>query len=325
MIAETQRYLRDIIDDEATIETSNYANSIPIFLKDIYKVHKMKIMGTQCILIEIINEAPRIDAIKKHMNTIKKITDDQIVLYFRKITRYRRKSLIQNKISFIIEDGQIFLPFLVLYLDNIEDSAGEQIKLFTFSAQIAYLYFLYNREAVVNTTEFSKLFGWTQMKSSRALNELYKVKLLTYKIGGKTGRSKYYSRISGPGYFERGKEFLKSPIKKIVHVKKEPQNSFMAGLEALSELSMINPTGHKVRAIYGNDLNIKDLEIVKNEDIIKDEKLLELQVWEYDPKLFANKDIVDRASLYSSLKKENDERIEQALQEVLRDEIWYMD
>lgn len=325
MLAETERYLKNNIDDEARIETSKYANSFPIFLRDIYKVHKMKILETQCILLEIINETPRIDAIKKHMNTIKKITNDQIVLYFRKITRYRRKSLIQNKIPFITEDGQIFLPFLALYLKNIEDSMEEQIKSFTPSGQIAYLYFLYNKEAVVNTTEFSKLFCWTQMTSSRALNELYKAKLLTYKIGGKTGRSKYYIRISDPSYFEKGREFLNSPIKKIVHIKKEPKNSLVAGLEALSELSMINPPGHKVRAIYGGGLNVDDLEVVENIDIITDEKLLELQIWEYNPKLFTNKDIVDKASLYASLKNENDERIEQALEEVLRGEIWYTD
>jgi len=325
LLAETERYLRDNIDDETRIETSSYANRIPIFLRDIYKVHKMKILETQCILLEIINEAPRIGAIKKHLNTIKKITNDQIVLYFRKITRYRRKSLIQNKIPFIMEDGQIFLPFLALYLKNIEDIMEKQIKSFTPSGQIAYLYFLYNKEAVVNTTEFSKLFGWTPMTSSRALNELYKAKLLTYKIGGKTGRSKYYSRISDPSYFKKGREFLNSPIKKIIHIKKEPKNSLVAGLEALSELSMFNPPGHKVRAIYGDGLNMNDLGVVKNIDIIKDEKLLELQIWEYDPKLFTNKDIVDKASLYASLKNENDERIEQALEEVLRGEIWYTD
>lgn len=325
MLSETERYLRTNIDEEVRIETSEYVNEVPIFLKDIYKIYKMKILETQCILLEIIGEAPRIDAIKKHMNTIKQITNDQIVLYFRKITRHRRKSLIQNRISFVTEDGQVFLPFVTLYLKNTEDKIEEQVKSFTPSGQIAYLYFLYNRDAVVNVTELSKFFDWSSMTSSRALNELYKANLLTYQIGGKTGRSKHYSRISDPNYFEKGKKLLRSPIREILHVKKTPKDSIIAGLEALSELSMINPPGHKVRAIYASALNIKDLEVVKNIDIINDEKLLELEVWEYDPKLFTNKGIVDKVSLYSSLKNENDERIEQALEEVLRDETWYTD
>lgn len=325
MALRVERYLKDNIDEQTTIKAWNYTNKISIFLRDIYKFHTMKILGIKCILLEIIDEAPRIDAIKKHLNIIEKITNEQIVLYYRETTRYRRKSLIENKIPFVIEDGQIFLPFLGLHLKNIDDSLGRQINTFTPSAQMAYLYFLYNKETVVNTTEFSKIFGWNPMTSSRALNGLYNAKLLIYEIGGKTGRSKYYSRISDPDYFRKGGVFLNSPIKRTVYVKREPKGSLIAGLEALSKLSMINPPGHKVRAIHSEDLNKNNLEIINNKDIIKDKKLIELQIWEYEPKFFTMKDIVDNVSLYASLKKENDERIEQALEEVLRGEEWYMD
>ena len=88
---------------------------------------------------------------------------------------------------------------------------------------------------------------------------------------------------------------------------------------------MINPPGHKVRAIYSADVNKNNLEIVNNKDIIRDNELVELQIWGYDPKIFTDKKIVDVASLYASLKEENDERIEQALEEVLREKKWYMD
>lgn len=325
IVLRVERYLKDNIDEQAIIKSWDYMGKIPIFLSNIYRFYTMKILRNQCILLEIIDEVPGIDAIKKHINTIEQITNEQIVLYYRKITRYRRKSLIQNKIPFVIEDGQVFLPFLGLHLKNIGDSLEKQISTFTPSAQMAYLYFLYNKETVVNTTEFSKVFGWNPMTSSRALNELYNTKLLIYEIGGKTGRSKYYCRISDPDYFQKGKVFLNSPIKKIVYIKNEPKNSLVAGLEALSELSMINPPQHKVRAIHIDNLNKNNLEIINNKDIIKDKKLVELQIWEYDPKLFTMENIVDTASLYASLKKENDERIEQALEEVLRESKWYMD
>ncbi|MDD2371310.1 MAG: hypothetical protein PHQ32_04840 [Firmicutes bacterium] len=52
-------------------------------------------------------------------------------------------------------------------------------------------------------------------------------------------------------------------------MKDEPKNALIAGLEALSELSRINPPSHKVRAINSSDLNKNNLEIIKNKDIIK--------------------------------------------------------
>lgn len=325
LVLAVEQYLKNNIDRETTVEIYNSSSRIPIFLRSLYKFYTMKILGKQYVLLEIIDEAPSIDAIKKHMDRIENITNEQIVLYYKDITRYRRKSLIQNKIPFIIEDGQIFLPFIGLDLKKVEESFKEEVNTFTPSGQIAYLYFLYNKDLVVNATEFSKVFGWSVMTSSRALNELYDAKLLTYEIGGRTGRSKYYSRISDPDYFEKGKFFLDSPIRKVVYTRNEPKDSFVAGLEALSKLSMINPPGHKVRAIYSADVNKNNLEIVNNKDIIRDNELVELQIWGYDPKIFTDKKIVDVASLYASLKEENDERIEQALEEVLREKKWYMD
>ena len=323
MLLAVEPYLKDNIDNQIIIKTWDDAIKIPIFLRSIYKFYTMQILGNLCILLEIIDEGPGIDIIKKHINRIERITNHQIVLYYKEITRYRRKSLIENNIPFVIEDGQIFLPFLGLHLKKIDDSVQKEIKKFTPSAQIAYLYFFYNKDTAINITDFSGIFGLTLMTASRALNELYNAKLLTYEIGGKTGRSKEYSRISNHDYFEKGSVLLNSPIKKVVYVKKAPKESYVSGLEALAELSMLNPPNYKVRAIYEGYLNSKDLEIIKNEDIIKDEKLVELQIWRYNPKLFAKEDTVDKVSLYASLKEENDERIEQALEEVLRGEIWY--
>jgi len=320
-----EQYLKENIDNKIVIKKWYNANKIPIFLRNVYNFYEMLILGNECILLEIISEAPGVDIIKKHINSIEKITDQKIVLYYKEITRYRRKSLIENKIPFVVENGQMFLPFLGLHLKNIDNNLEKEIKTFTPSAQIAYLYFLYNKEIVVNTTEFSIMLGWNLMTASRALNELYNVKLLTYEIGGKTGRSKEYSRISDPYYFKNGSQLLSSPIKKIVYVKNEPKDSFIAGLEALAKLSMINPPKYKVRAIYTEDLKLNDLEIIENIDIIKDENLVEIQIWEYNPRIFTKKSIVDIVSLYASLKEENDERIEQALEEVLRGEKWYTD
>ena len=108
----------------------------------------MTILDTPCVLLEIIDETPGVDRIKKHIKRIKEISDQQIVLYYKKITRYRRKSLIENGISFVIEDGQIFLPFLFIDLKKASQYVEEGVKAFSTSAQLAYLFFLYNKDAV---------------------------------------------------------------------------------------------------------------------------------------------------------------------------------
>ena len=97
----------------------------------------------------------------------------------------------------------------------------------------------------------------------------------------------------------------------------------MAGLEALAELSMMNSPGHPVRAISLKQFKKEEFEIITNSDMIKDQNLVELEIWDYNPKQFTESARVDLLSLYASLKEDKNERVEQALDEVLRGETWY--
>lgn len=325
MTMTIEPYLKENIDNHVIIKPWSEKNKFPLFLRSIYKFHEMIILGTSCVLLEILDEKPGVDVIQKHKKRIEELTNKQIVFYYKGITRYRRKSLIENRIPFVIEDGQVFLPFLALDLKKAPRYVETEVTTFSTSTQLAFLYFLYNKDAVVNTTGFAEILGLTLMTASRILNNLYDAKLLTYEIGGKTGRSKEYRRVKDPEYFDKARPFIKSPIKKVVYVKSAPEGALVAGIEALAELSMINPPSHPVRAISRGNMNKADIEILKNKDVAKDEKLVELEIWDYDPKKFTNKQHVDLLSLYMSLKEEKDERIEQALEEALRGETWYTD
>jgi hypothetical protein len=325
MIATAEPYLRENIDKNIEIKPWLKKNNLPVFLRNKYNFYEAVILGTRCVFMEVLDKMPNIDQIQKHIKQIEKLTDNQMVLLYKDITRYRRKSLIENKIAFVIEDGQMFLPFLGLDLKKTQEHVEKEVKGFTTPAQIAYLYFLYHKEAVLNTTEFANKMGFNKMTSSRALNDLYQVNLITYEIGGKTGRSKQYKRIQDPDYFMNGREYLKTPVKKTIYTKSKPLGVLVAGFNALAELSMITPSDHPIMAIDRNQLNKEQIEIVKNMDLIKDAHFVEIQLWDYDPKLFSNKNYVDVLSLYASLKDETDERVEQALEDVLRGELWYTD
>ncbi len=325
MIKTAELYLKENVDEHLTIKPWSEKNSFPVILKESFNFYEMMILGTQCILLEIIGEMPSIDQIQKHMKQIMNMTDLQIVLFYRDITRYRRKSLIEKRIPFVIEDGQMYLPFLGLDLKKTGEHIEDEIRRFTTPAQITYLYFLYHKYEVVNTTECAEKLGFNIMTASRALNDLYHANLITYEIGGSTGRSKKYRRIPDPDYFLMGRDYLKTPIRRIIFTKTKPLGAITAGLDALAGLSMINPPDHPIMAIDRNNYNKEEIEIFQNKDFIKDIKPVELELWDYDPGLFSNDHHVDLLSLYASLNEETDERIEQALGKVLQGESWYTD
>jgi len=325
LVMTAAHYLIENVDEQLTIKPWLKKNDLPIFLRDSYNFYEMTILGTRCIMLEAVDEMPNVDQLQKHIKQIKNLADRQIVLFYKDITRYRRKSLIKDRIAFVIDDGQMYLPFLGLHLKKAKEHVEEEAKGFTTPAQIAYLYFLYHKEEIVNTTGLAKKLGFNKMTASRALNDLYHANLITYEIGGMTSRSKQYKRINDPDYFLRGRDYLKTPVKKVIYTMTSPLGAMTAGMDALAELTLINPPGHPIMAIDRKKLNIEQIDVVKNMDFIKDRKLVELELWDYDPGLFSNNRHVDLLSLYASLKEETDERVEQALEEVLRGEPWYMD
>ena len=323
MKALLEGYLQKNMDENIIINEWKYSNKFPIFLKETYQFYFTEILERGCLLLQIQDEALGIVALKKHIKLINSIVDYEIIFVYRSISRFRKQSLIQNRIPFVVQDKQMFLPFLGLDIKAVKDKPKEKIKTFSDSAQLAFLYFLYHKELKINGTELAELINVTGMTASRVLNELYSANLLTYEIGGKTGRSKEYRRIGDPDYYEEGSKYLKNPIKKTVYVDEVKENYPVAGLEALSMISMINPPGRKVGAIYKKDFDKIAEKIILDKAQIMDEKIDELQVWRYDPTFISKNNIVDIVSLSVSLNGINDERIEQALEKRMEAEEWY--
>lgn len=324
MLKNVEFYLKENLDDDVVIENWGDKNKLPLFLQSNYNYFEVKIHNRQIILAEVLEDSPNVEQLQKHLMQIKSQTEYPLVLLYNELSRYRRKSLIENRISFLIKDGQMYMPFLGLDLSKVPEIIEKEAKPFTTPAQIAYLFFLYNHNSIVNVTDFAKKMNFNIMTASRALNDLFHANLINYEVSGKTGRSKEYKRISNPEYFNKGKDYLKSPVRKIVHTIKEPEGAYLAGLDALSSLSMLNPEKKSVYAISKDNFYNSNIEIVKNWDLINDMNLVELEIWNYDPQLFSKDHYVDLMSLYLSLRDLKDERVEQALDEVLQGESWYM-
>lgn len=317
-------YLKDSIDENISIHPWDGKKNNPLFLLELYDFYQAEILGQHCILIDILQEAPGIDVIKKHMKVINKTVDEHLVFLYKTVSRFRRKSLIKHRIPFVVEDGQMYLPFLGLDLKNTVDEQGKEANIFSSSTQLAFLYLLYNGDMTIYATKLAVVLNTSNMTASRILNDLYDMGLLTYEIGGKTGRSKKYKRIGDPDYYQKGSGYLKNPVRKTVYTEKTVKDVLVAGLEALSMISMINPPKKPVRAISKERLNQIEPYLVKDKDRIADEKLTEIEVWHYNPTLLSKEKYVDLVSLELSLKEVNDERIEQALEEMLKGETWYM-
>ncbi len=317
-------YLKENIDDDLSVQGFDAKKILPLFLSEYYDIYKAVLLGHECLFVRLFREDPGIEVLKKHIKVINEITDKHVILVYYSISQFRRKSLIMQNIPFIVENGQMYLPFVGLDLKKTTEITKKTKDKFSTTAQLIFLYFLYNKELVINTTEIATFLGMTTMSASRGLNELYSVGLLTYHVGGKTGRSKLYRRIEDSKYYKKGYPYLKSPVLKTVYIENMNKKYLIAGLEALSMITMLNPPKRDVKAIYKKELYKLNDYIINDRSKIADGKMTKIQIWSYNPKLIAKGKTVDIVSLEVSLDAINDERVEQVIEKMKKDKRWYM-
>ena len=318
-----ENYLKKNIDKSIHIQPWGGKQKLPMFLLEIYDFYQTVLLGQHCILIMLLNESPGINVIKKHILVINKTTDENLVFLYKSISLFRRKSLIEHRIPFVVENGQMYLPFLGMDLRMIIDIPAKGIDTFSSSTQMTFLYFLYHKGLRINATKLADILQVSNMTASRILTDLYTTGLLTYEISGKTGRSKVYKRIGDTDYYLLGSRYLKNPIQRTIYIDRMVSDLLVAGLEALSMVSMLNPPKNSIRAISKKRLNEVNQYLVQDRDRIADEKHVELQVWNYDPLFLSNEPYVDHLSLALTLKEIPDERVVQAMEKRLKDEKWY--
>lgn len=274
----------------------------------------MVIDEQKCILITPVEELGTLPALKKQIKKIQEIENIPVVFSLPAVSSYRRKSLIENKIPFI-SARQIYLPFMGTFL-NKEQEPKKAIEKFMFSTQQLLLLYLYSKKKDFYVSEATKLLPFTAMTLSRAVKQLETTGLFDVEKDGvnKVIRARYENRE----LYENAFQYLSSPVRIKGYIPKEniTEDMAIAGETALSEKTMLNPGRIVTYAVSAKQFDKTDL----INELIEPEKQVCLELWEYSPKQFANGNTADAVSIALSFKDCRDERIEEAVEELLESE-----
>ena len=312
-------YVKKAIGEKIILKEYFDIDALPLFIKEDSEILEGEVLG-QYVLFVIPKRNLKIKAIINITTRIKKhyIRNIDVCYVFSEISDYKRKELIKEKIPFLFINRQLYFPFVAMEYNDISSKITvSDIELFTPCAQLIYLYLLYNFKEI-DIVELVEIVKMTEMSVSRAIKELVSANLLTVNIGGKTNRKKAYKPVAFKDYFEYGYKYLKSPIKKVVYIDQYDSNLLMAGESALSIQSMLIAPVMKCYALYWKSSK-KITTIGCNET----ENVKRLELWSYDPNILAKENYVDIISLKLSLQNEKDERINDEIQQVIKESKWY--
>ncbi len=314
-------YLNETLN--VIIETHPYENqnSLPFFLTDAYIFFEISLFKQPCLLM-IAKENKDITPgmIRKHWEQVEKIWDGSIIIYVQSIlSSFNRKRLIEQHIPFIIPGNQMYLPHFGIDLrEHFRQIHKKKQKSFSPGTQTAVIYALLREtDEKLTPSQLADKLGYTLMTMTRALDELQAAGIGEFL---REGRERYWVFSNKRSLWDQAKPFLRSPIKKCVWIKNH-QFKTLAGLSALSHFSQLAPPFLPVFAVGYNqwvELQQSGLEGLP----ISEGASSELEIWNYNPELFAKDRVIDPFSLFLCLEASGDERIESALEDMMEKIKW---
>lgn len=291
----------------------------PNHIRSNYRLQSVALDGRPVIFVYPNTEMLPVNLVKKHLEIIRKTANKPAVLVPERLTSRQKAYLLREHIPFIVTGRQIYLPFMAVYLQESGEGASQSLTEMLPSAQLLLLYCIYHGCRNFQVSEAARELGFTPMSMSRASRQLKEMNLVrTEKIGV---HKIIFSEKSPRELFSSAKALMKSPVKRTVYVSKSEihgkETFLLSGYSALSEYSMINPSHVEC---FATD-SIASLGAFVSMKLQNSDDQCALELWCYDPKRLSSGDCVDRLSLALSLSNEKDERVQEAVEQML-DEVW---
>jgi RNA polymerase sigma factor (sigma-70 family) len=261
--------------------------------------------------------------VRKHMNQVRSKWDGEIIYVRDQVAAYQRRRLIEQKVPFVIPGNQMYLPMLGIDLREHFRQIRQAAPNLMPATQVVVIHvLLHGIDHVFTPVELAERLGYSKMTMTRAFNELEAAGLGDISMEGRQRCLRFHS---GHGkLWKKTLPLLRSPVKQCRHVRPPARKRFgtIAGLSALAHYSMLAAPSIPVVAVSSSQWKTfqKDTSLAKA--AADDPESLEVQVWSYDPKLFISDGTVDRLSLFLSLRDDEDERVEAALEEMMEAVSW---
>lgn len=323
MVEDLQRYLLANLGIEVAVRPFPGAVNYPAYLRDGYRFFSMKWLQWTCLLMACQKDAVLTPAvIAKQLEQVRGRCGMEVVYVADAISSYDRKRLIEHKVPFVLPGNQMYLPFLAIDIREYLKTRSIKRPALRPATQLLVLYALYQGKKLTFTpAEVALILEVSAMTMTRAFDELAALGIGEHTVAGKNRCLRF--AMNRKELWEQVRPYLKTPVKKRVYVTGlNFKTALCAGHTALAYWSMINEPENKTVAVSYNDW--KDMAGKDRISVIPapERGAVEIEVWKYPPDRFSHDRCADKISVYLSLKDSHDERVQSALDDLLRSFKW---
>jgi DNA-binding MarR family transcriptional regulator len=297
---------------------------LPRFLQDRYDFHEIQLLGTPCLLMLDRHDHDVPPAtVRKHIDQVHRRWGGPVALVRRAVAAYNRKRLIEQGVPFIVPGNQMYLPPLGIDLREHYRKRQVERPQLRPSSQAVLIHMLLHDDEEFGLAGLASALGYSAMTVSRGLDELQTARLVDSYKHGRERRV----HLADPKreLWQRAQPYLRDPVQRRHWAL--PSNRCglpgpRAGLAALADYSDLADPHNPVVALSRDDWSANQQRDALREVEAPERDAMQVEVWTYQPRLFASDGLVDRLSLYLSLRETDDERIESALETMMQNARW---
>lgn len=324
IVQRLESYLKEVLDVAVTAQEWDAGSRLPFYLRESYAFHEIRLLDTPCLLVVSREDEERTPAtVRKHVEQVRAKWEGEVVFVVPAVSSYNRKRLIEQKVAFVVPGNQMYLPPLGIDLREHFRKIRTGTQTFSPSTQTVVLnVLLCPEEQEYTPSGLADELDYTAMTMTRAFDELESAGLGEVATEGRERRLRFGE--SKKEIWRKAQEYLRDPVKKRLWA--EPLRSSWqapaAGLTALAHYSLLAAPPNPVVAMSTEGWKIARQRKELRELPHASSESVEVELWYYDPQLFATDGVVDRLSLYLSLREMQDERVEAALDEMMEAFPW---
>ena len=314
-----KEFIEKSIGMEVDIKDIDYNGRLPMIYSSLYDF-KIASMHNIEWLIAIPKEKINLAQLRKNHRQIEKLLDMRCALYIKNTSTYSKNAMITDGIPFIVEDKEIYLPFLGILLNSISERDIKPVQRISFLTQKMILKAIYEKWNGITVTKAAEQLDITKMSASRCFDE---IDFFDMPILGTKGKSRVINVPDDVKELWSSIEvYMRNPVINIFYINDNLNLPVFGGMSALAEYSMISDNKYPTYVVekkYIKDLALKDRLV----DIKKDEPSCIIQEVGYVVS-FGKGDVIDPLSLLLSLSddEKKDERIEISIREMLEEYVW---
>jgi len=291
--------------------------NLPRYLGRIYQLRSGTLLNIDVLFaVNMEKKVGSITDLSRQQELLTKLSGRQVVYVFECLNRDTTARLVDRRLAFIENKKQVFLPFLLLKL-TAEDHRSHSIKklesLDKWSTVVVIRQLLKGDQAGLNGLQLAKTLGVSAISASRIMADLAAIEICQIQSSGTAKVMKFEDRQS---LWKKALPQLKNPVTHLVNLMNKPDSLILdAGESALAQQTSLVQPDQQTFAIYLNRPQISELK----KRSVAGPTLYRLEIWDRDPRLTADDtNRIDPISLYLTMRNNPDERIQIALQDLLK-------